>query len=400
MRFRARSEKKLLALRRQHDGRIRSKGSSADWKRGGLNLALRDIALALKKWAQNEQMMGSNYPARPQYDVGLIRTFFSQAGVPHVTRILQDRQISYIGVNDITNDIIVFTRKKPTTKEKRILAAAASPMIGGQQISLQFKYGNVAHVGGVPSPPIGVPPFALHGDRYTCGSSIYIGSEKGAGTLGCLVRNQNGELFGLSNNHVTGGCNYAVPGLPIIAPGILDIAAGGQDPETLGHHHAAQPFVDGIPDVVDATHNLDAAIFKIANPDRVSSMQRASYDTPSDCVPMSVGMRVSKVGRTTGATHGEVVAELPDCNPVVYDVDICAGHKLVYFKELFVIQATNGNFTEPGDSGSLVVNIDAQGIRRGTGIVIGGDGTGLTFALSLHRVLEHFNVELVAGHNA
>jgi hypothetical protein len=362
-------------------------------------VALRDIAIALKKWAQNEQMMGSNYPSRPQYDIQLIRTFFSQAGVPHVTRILQDRQIAYIGVNDITSDIIVYTRKKLSTREKRVLSSAASPMIGGQQISLQFKQGNIAHLGGAPSPPIGVPAFTLHNGRYTCGSSVYIGSEKGAGTLGCLVRSPDGTLFGLSNNHVTGGCNYAVPGLPIIAPGILDVAAGGQDPETLGHHHSAQPFVDGIPDVVDATTNLDAAIFKIVDPDRVSSMQRTSFDTPGNCVPLTVGMRVSKVGRTTGVTHGEVVAELPDCEPVVYDVDICAGRKLVYFKEMFVIEATNGNFTEPGDSGSLVVNIDGAGVRHGAGVIIGGDGLGLSFALSLHRVLDHFNVELVSGHN-
>jgi len=363
-------------------------------------VALRDIALALKKWAQNEQMMGTNYPSRPGFDIGLIRTFFNQAGVAHVTRVLQERQISYIGVNDITNDIIVYTRKKPSSRDKRILSASASPIIGGHQVSLQFRQGAVAHVGGTPVSPVGVPPFHIHQDRYTCGSSIYIGSEKGAGTLGCLVRSQDGTLFGLSNNHVTGGCNYAVPGLPIIAPGILDIAAGGQDPETLGHHHSAFPFVDGIPEVVDASQNIDAALFTIADPNRISSMQRASYDTPAECIPMTVGMRVSKVGRTTGATHGEVVAELPDCEPIIYDVDICAGRKLVYFKTLFVIQATNGMFTEPGDSGALVVNIDVNNVRRGAGIIVGGDGTGLSFALSLHRVLEHFDVELVSGHNA
>jgi hypothetical protein len=190
-----------------------------------------------------------------------------------------------------------------------------------------------------------------------------------------------------------------VPGLPIIAPGILDVAAGGQDPETIGHHSKAYPFVDGIPDIVDAARNLDAAIFKIADPDRVSSMQRQAYDTPAECIPMQVGMRVSKAGRTTGVTHGEVVAEFPDCEQVEYNIDICNGKKFVYYQPLFAISATPGNFSECGDSGSLVINLDGNGVRRAVGIIVGGDGLGLSVALSLHRVLDHFDVSLVSAHN-
>lgn len=393
--FRVRNENKSHRQRRLPVGKTRA--ASALWFGGEFVVALRDIAVALKHWAQNEQMMGSNYPQRPGFDAGMIRTFFGIAGIPLVTKVLQDRRISYIGVNDITNDIIVYTKKKLSSRDAKALGNATA-QIAGQQISILFKHGGVAHAGGPPGPPA-VPATYMHQNRFACGSSVYIGSEKGAGTLGCLVRSQDDTLYGLSNNHVTGGSNYAVPGLPIIAPGMLDVAAHGQDPETIGHHHNAYPFIDGIPAIVDANSNLDAALFKISAPDRISSSQRGAYDTPDQCIPMQVGMRVSKAGRTTGVTHGEVVSELPDCEGVEYEVDICGGKKYVYFKSLFVIQATNGLFSQAGDSGSLVINLDANGVRRATGIIVAGDETGLSFALSLDRVLDHFDVTLVSGHN-
>ena len=64
-----------------------------------------------------------------------------------------------------------------------------------------------------------------------------------------------------------------------------------------------------------------------------------------------------------------------------------------------MIEATGSQFSQGGDSGSLITNTDAQNVRRAVGIVVGGDETGKSFALSLHRVLEHFDVELVSNHN-
>jgi hypothetical protein len=362
-------------------------------------VALRDIAITLKRWAQAHQMMGNNYPSRPDYDSAIIRSIFGAAGVPHVTQILQDRHVAYIGINELKDEIIIYTRKKLTAPQRRALSHSAITL-GGTHVSLIFKHGGVPHAGWPPVSPI-VSPSYMHTDRHACGGSVYIGSEKGAGTLGCLVRSSDGTLYGLSNNHVTGGSNYAVPGLPIIAPGFLDVAAFGQDPETIGHHFRSYPFIDGIPEVVDCSGNLDAAIFKISDPDRVSSMQRSYYDTPSEAVPMEVGMRVSKIGRTTGLTHGEVVSELPDAEFVEYEVDVCKGKKFIYFQSLFLIQATPGEFTQGGDSGSLITAPDPKEpkARRAVGMVIGGDDTGLSFALSLDRVLKYFDVTLVSGHN-
>lgn len=163
------------------------------------------------------------------------------------------------------------------------------------------------------------------------------------------MRNPAGELFGLSNNHVTGGSNYAMPGLPIVAPGIYDVAPGAKDPETLGHHSKAFPFVDGLPEVVDAASNIDAAIFKIRDADRVTSMQRDKWDTPSRVIRLQEKMRVAKVGRTTGYTVGEVIAVSAGPEPVKYVLDVIGGKKIVFFDEIFFIRTTGADFAQSGD---------------------------------------------------
>jgi hypothetical protein len=361
-------------------------------------MPIRDVALKLKKWAQANNMMGFSKEA-PPVDLTTIRSVFRHVGVPAATKILQERGITYIGINELKDEIIIFTRRKLPIKDQKLLQAA-SYTEGDAKYTVSFRQGSVANAGPNASPPIGIPPYSKIKDRYTCGSSVYIGSEKGAGTLGCLVRDKkSGQLYGLSNNHITGGSNYAVPGLPIVAPGALDVAAGGMDPTTLGHHADAYPFIDGFPDAVDVDDNLDAAIFTIPDGNLVSSMQRTEYDTPAECVPLEIDMEVMKVGRTTGKTAGKVVAELFDYEPVVYELEVIGGKKIVYFASLFTIIGNTQLFSLPGDSGSLTVSKDASGITKGVGIVVACDENGLTFALSLDRVLRYFDVELVCGHN-
>jgi hypothetical protein len=72
---------------------------------------------------------------------------------------------------------------------------------------------------------------------------------------------------------------------------------------------------------------------------------------------------------------------------------------MVYFHSLFVIKGGFDLFSQPGDSGSLIVTKDKTGNPKSVGIVVAGDENGLTFALSLHRILQYFGVEVVSGHN-
>jgi hypothetical protein len=253
-------------------------------------MGIRDVALQIKHWAQNQRMMGG-YAVQPPVDNTVIYNVFKSVGLASVTKSLQARGVSYVGINEETQTIVIFTERKLTRKDEKLFENLTAHLGNKESYHIAVVHSGIAQVGGPPQPPPGIPPYHEHGGRYTCGSSIYMGSEKGAGTLGCLVRDKAGVMYGLSNNHVTGGANYAAPGLPIVAPGSVDVASGGRDPETIGHHHSSYPFVDGFPEIVDADGNLDAAIFKITDEDRVSSKQRQFYDTPATFMPLAVGTR-------------------------------------------------------------------------------------------------------------
>ena len=187
----------------------------------------REVAAVIKSWAQSNKMMGE-YPISPEVNVDLIRGVFGRVGVPNAVGILQKKQISYVGVNPVSNEVIIFTEKRLAVKDVDLLSGSRLGQ-GHDSVNIRFEHGGSAQAGGPPAIPAGVPPYHKHGRYYACGSSVYIGSHSGAGTLGCLVRDDGGNIFGLSNNHVTGGSNYSVPGIPIVAPGMIDVSAGGED---------------------------------------------------------------------------------------------------------------------------------------------------------------------------
>lgn len=358
---------------------------------------VREVAREIKNWAIRNRMMAEVWHS-PEVNMPIIQGVFGKVGVPVAGAILQKRRISYIGVDDEKNKVIVFVEKRLTVRESSMLQYA-----GTQTVHVEFQEGALAHNTPEPAFPAAVPTYVEHNGLYTCGSSISMGSEKSAGTLGCLVKDKAGALFGLSNNHVIGASNYASPGLPIVAPGIADVAAGEREPATIGLLYQAQPFVDGIPEIVNTSNNLDAAIFSLKDSSLLSSMQRNHYDTPNDVCSLKVGMAVEKVGRTTGRISGTVVAQLFDPEPVLYEMPMMSGltgRKHVFFEDMFVVIADQAPlFTAPGDSGSLVTFKDQDDKRWSVGLIVGGDGRKVSFALPIDRVLEYFNVSIVSGHN-
>ncbi len=72
-------------------------------------------------------------------------------------------------------------------------------------------------------------PIRRHQGRIACGSSIGIGNQRNAGTLTAIAIDDQEQLFGLSCNHVVGGCNTALPGTPIVIPGIQDVSADSSE---------------------------------------------------------------------------------------------------------------------------------------------------------------------------
>src|SRR6185295_8729938 len=70
-------------------------------------------------------------------------------------------------------------------------------------------------------------------------------------------------------------------------------------------------------------------------------------------VAAAVGMKVHKHGRTTGYTQGKVIDVAADVN-ITYDFGVAR------FTNQIVIVGTSGQFSNSGDSGSLIVKRTAN----------------------------------------
>lgn len=306
--------------------------------------------------------------------------------------------ISYVGFNEAAKEVIVYSTKPVRKKLLKIL-----PQKGTGDISISYQVGLHELIGKLPPPPFGSPAAAQHKGHYTCGSSIHVGNRLGAGTLGCLVRSQDGTLYGLTNSHVSGNCGYASKGLPILAPGPIDVGVGGIDPFCVGHHHEALRMVHGAPDNpnVHPGQNTDAALFKIIDQSKVTSMQKdGAYDTPSAVAKIVPGMKVKKVGRTTGITEGIVRAQVSGPHAVRYKMPELEVDLTVFYEPVFIVEATKGaHFSWNGDSGALVIGEIAPNKMAGVGLIFSGDGKGASHVLPLEPILQHFKVSLVSGHN-
>jgi hypothetical protein len=320
--------------------------------------------------------------------------------------LLRAKQIHAIGFDDAHNRVVVFTRRAAPSS-KKLLALLPDHV---DDVEVQYRQGMTTSIGSEPTVPYGSPPFTVRingaSRHYACGSSISAGNARDAGTMGGLVRNAAGELFGLSNNHVSGSCSFAGAGLPILAPGVIDVAPNSLNPFTLGLHRASLPLVTGAPDNVDHMANRDAAIFRIIDPSVVTSFQGDAYDTPSAVAPIKAGMIVEKFGRTTGLTKGRVISEIFGAHPIQYSAQQYGFAGIVCFEPAFAIAGDTTVFSENGDSGSLITTVDpASGERLAVGLVVGGmqDGSApgkrTTIALPIDPVLQGFGVSQVTGHN-
>jgi hypothetical protein len=352
---------------------------------------LLELARSFRQWAIDNGLKDRGIDGghgRAQYDDALVDSFQVTA---QGAAVLQRRLISYIGIKRREKKILVFTSKKITLAEEKLL----SKSMAGVEVEYLHGGAPVAFAG------LGANYYQTNGGAYCCGSSIHPARYVGAGTMGALVRDNAGILYGLTNNHVTGDCNFTDAGSPVLAPGHIDVHPQGTDPFTIGYHQCTLPMVSGSPDNVKATENSDAALFRIKDESLVSSMQGIYHDTPTTTKPMMDGMVVVKVGRTTSLRQGKVLAQTVGFEPCLYSINALSGGKsLVYFDSPFILTGAQGQpkFSEPGDSGSLV-SIMENGQSHAAGLLYAGNAEGYTFVLPIEPILSNLGVSLVSGHN-
>jgi len=212
-----------------------------------------------------------------------------------------------------------------------------------------------------------------------------------AGTFGMVVRDAlTQELLILSNNHILANGNNAQIGDPILQPAPADGGKLGRDEFARLHrfitlkYAGAEPdkesgqgcaiaiFLSAVINVVPSIfgsdtrltpvkkrpmNDLDAALAKPMNEDDLSD-QIMDIGTVTGIAEAVAGMAVKKSGRTTGLTNG-IVKVINGEMSIDY-----AGDRKAYFQH----QILTGDMTEPGDSGSLL--LDEQ--NRAVGLLCGG----------------------------
>jgi PKD repeat protein len=206
-----------------------------------------------------------------------------------------------------------------------------------------------------------------------------------AGTIGCRVRDGQGNVYALSNNHVYANQNDAYLGDSALQPGTYD---GGEDPvDSIGNLIDFEP----IDFSVFGSNTMDAAIAISATTDLdCSTPSDDGYGIPSSEITSAyVGLGVQKYGRTTGLTHGEI-SEIGVTAAVCYakcNNPIFA--KYAWFEDQMAIISVNSDaFSLGGDSGSLIVTEDGE---NPVGLLFAGSSTH-TLANQIDLVLDRFGV--------
>jgi hypothetical protein len=197
-----------------------------------------------------------------------------------------------------------------------------------------------------------------------------------AGTLGAVVT-KNGSFHILSNSHVLALCGSAKKGDAIIYPGIAD--GGTKQDDVVAKLSGFKKFVLSS----DYVNRVDCAIAKPTAArlaDLVSEIKGLSF--PKGTIKPARGMKVMKVGRTTGKTTGEVR-------------DVHFRFTLDFEGEIgevgFIDQVLCTRYTSDGDSGSLVID---KATGRAVGLHFAGADGGSVFN-PIDDVLKALGVKLV-----
>jgi hypothetical protein len=268
----------------------------------------------------------------------------------------------------------VLEKKKPSKTE---IDVVESPGAFRPRAGLKVPQAQRGLYGGNPPVLNAQKPF----DALRCGIGITnpTGEYPGrisVGTAGFYMEDDNGNLYVVSNNHVIGRANDAVPGESIVQPGTLDLTSIElQLMPTLSSLVATLEIASVLATVPlqfmtaanTPSNRVDAAIGQLLQTNRtLDDLDRLTFggvirSTASPYTVDSSGAlqgstRVYKVGRTTGYTEGNVTG-LAGVSTISYDDS--SSDKDAHFVDQIVVEATQDNvgpFSDSGDSGSGVEN--------------------------------------------
>lgn len=187
-----------------------------------------------------------------------------------------------------------------------------------------------------------------------------------AGSLGAFVRDAQGSFYVLQSL----GVNTA--GASVVQPGPVD---GGKDPDdTIGY--------------IDRTLPLTGSVLAANMVGLVRLAEGVDFETSITGIgpvlgvrPPAVGMRVRKLGRTTGLTTSEI-------QQIGRTISLSLGDRGTVVLNNAIM---TGPMSEGGDGGALVVDGDGYAV----GIIVGGSQISSVLA-PIQDVLDAYNVQMVS----
>ena len=204
-----------------------------------------------------------------------------------------------------------------------------------------------------------------------------------AGTLGCLVKKGENHYI-LSNNHVLADSNAASPGDRVIQPGTAD---GGRLPNDV--IATLEPYQEI--DFTGAPNYIDAAIALVGDCNQDVVLPKIIGIGLPLVAPGSAELppTVLKHGKATGTTVGEI-------EDISFNYSVGFGNRSAEFRNQILITGVDSYyFSEPGDSGSLIVGEET---RKPVGLLFAGgevQGGPATLANPIDLVLKRYGVNIV-----
>lgn len=202
------------------------------------------------------------------------------------------------------------------------------------------------HVNGLPV--IVVETGLFHARRASRPGQSVGHYEVGAGTLGGVVKDSDGSLLILSNNHVLANEDHrngaAKQGDPILAPGSVD---GGTSSDVVAQLRRWIPLVVS----GQGMNSVDCAVAVVSEPTLIESPVTEGQSTGWRGIgDINQHTNVVKTGRTTGLTRGQVL----DVDATVYGVGYGD------FQADFEHQIMTTVMSKAGDSGSFLLSEDGS----------------------------------------
>ena len=258
------------------------------------------------------------------------------------------------GVNTFEPALLVFVKAKEGTESLHSHDLIPST-VNGIKTDVVGKSGTIiAHTNNARVRPIQ--------PGYSCGHTAVT-----AGTIGAFFRDSDGDIVGLSNNHVVANINKGVPGNPIVQPGVYDDPNwSGNVVGTLKHFRPLAGRGQSSFNAADwqgiSGYNLeDSGIFRVSDINGYTSNITGIGELNDFRDSVNIGETLQKVGRTTGLTSANVIA-------TGATVTVGYGGSLTYeFRD----QIVAGAMSQGGDSGSIVVDSS----RNAVGLLFAGSDT-------------------------